>query len=79
MEKEKIYVVKNIFKRLATEGWHIDNISFRDMDKAIAYCESKMTEEEKAMREKALRRKLINWYEFFTKDYIYEIKVIDLV
>ena len=77
MKKEKIYVIYNIFKKTNTIS--IDNISFRDMEKAIEYCESKMNSEELEHRQKMLNRKLINWFEFFTKNYIYYIKEIDLI
>ena len=77
MKKEKIYIIYNIFKKTNTIS--IDNISFRDMEKAIEYCESKMNSEELEHRQKMLNRKLINWFEFFTKNYIYYIKEIDLI
>lgn len=77
MKKEKIYIVKVFFKSL--KEWGVDNISFKDMDKAIEYCNSKLTEEEQLKRENQLKRNLISWYEFYSKNYIYEIKEIDLV
>ncbi len=79
MKKEKIYIIKNLYRRINNAQWNIDNISFRDMDKAIEYCNSKLTEEEKEKMENIKKRKLANWYEFFSKDYIYEIKEIDLI
>lgn len=77
MGKEKIYIIYNIFR--TTDEVSIDNISFRDMEKAIEYCESKMNSEELKHRQNMLNRNLINWFEFFTKNYIYYIKEIDLI
>ena len=49
------------------------------MEDAVKYCQDKMNIEELEHRQKMLNRKLINWYEFFTKNYIYYIKVVDLI
>lgn len=77
MKKEDIYIIKNCF--LKTGEWNTDNIAFRDMDKAIEYCESKLNSEELEEHNKQLRRNLISWYEFSSKNYLYEIKVVNLV
>lgn len=51
---------------------------YKTKEQAIAFCKSRMNEEEIEKYEKALARGLISWYEFDTKDYIYTIKVLSL-
>ena len=49
------------------------------MDKAIEYCQSKLTEEENRKTEDLKKRNIISWYEFIGRGYLYEIKEIDLI
>ena len=76
-KKQHIYIVYNIFKRKNAQS--IDNIAFTNKDSAVEYCKSKMNIEELEQRTKMLDKNLINWYEFLTKNYIYYIKVVDLI
>lgn len=75
--KKQIFVIYNTFKK--TETITIDNVAFKEKEKAIEYIESKLNAEELEHNRKMQNRNLRNWYEFFSKDYIYEIKVIDLI
>lgn len=51
---------------------------YKTMEQAIEFCKSKLNKEELEIHEKQLKRGLINWYEFDSKDYYYEIKVLSL-
>ncbi len=77
MKKEKIYVIYNVFLKTG-EISAIDNVAFRDVEKAVEYIESKLTEQEILKNRKAKQRNLQNNYEFISKDYIYYWKEITL-
>lgn len=61
-----------------TKDFALDNIAFKDKDKAIKYIESKLTKEEIEKNRKAKDRNLMCWYEFVSKDICYNIKVVNL-
>ena len=75
--KEEIYVIYDYFKETGDYG--LDNVAFRDKDKAIEYIESKLNKEEIEKNRNAKKRNIQKWYEFFSKRVIYYIKVVDLV
>lgn len=77
MEKEKIYVIYNLYLKTG-EISAIDNVAFRDVEKAVEYIESKLTEKEISNNRKAKQRNLQSNYEFISKDYIYYWKEITL-
>lgn len=77
MEKEKIYVIYNLYLKTG-EISAIDNVAFRDVEKAVEYIESKLTEKEILNNRKAKQRNLQSNYEFISKDYIYYWKEITL-
>ena len=58
---------------------NVSSTCYKEMEDAIEFCESRLTEEEKLKNRNAKKRNLQNWYEFFSKDYIYEIKILNLV
>lgn len=78
MKNQEICVIYNTFKRGNQLISKIDNVAFKDVDKAIEYIESKLTEEEILKNRKAKNRNLQDWFEFSSKDYIYYIKIITL-
>ena len=59
-------------------GVSVSQECYKTKKQAIAFCMSRMNEEEIEKHEKALARGLISWYEFDTKNYIYTIKVLNL-
>lgn len=77
--KKEIFVIYNSFIGDTTLISNVDNIAFTDKEKAIEYIESKLSKEEIEKNRKAKERNLQNWYEFFSKNYIYYIKVVDLI
>lgn len=77
MGKEKIYVIYNLYLKTG-EISAIDNVAFRDVEKAVEYIESKLTEKEIVNNRKAKQRNLQSNYEFISKDYIYYWKEITL-
>lgn len=77
MGKEKIYVIYNLYLKTG-EISAIDNVAFRDVEKAVEYIESKLTEKEILNNRKAKQRNLQSNYEFISKDYIYYWKEITL-
>nr|DAG70229.1 MAG TPA: hypothetical protein [Caudoviricetes sp.] len=77
MKKEKIYVIYNLYLKTGTIS-AIDNVAFRDVEKAVEYIESKLTEQEILNNRKAKQRNLQSNYEFISKDYIYYWKEITL-
>ena len=71
----KVYVVTSRFKKLNDfTSIGVSQECYTDIDKAIEFCESRLTESERDTRNKQLKRKLIEWYEFDSKDYEYRIK-----
>lgn len=77
MGNQKIYVVYNLYLKTG-EISAIDNVAFRDVEKAVEYIESKLTEKEILNNRKAKQRNLQSNYEFISKDYIYYWKEITL-
>ncbi len=77
MKKEKIYVIYNLYLKTGTIS-AVDNVAFRDVEKAVEYIESKLTEQEILNNRKAKQRNLQYDYEFTSKDYIYYWKEITL-
>lgn len=77
--KKEIFVIYNSFIGENTLISNVDNIAFTDKEKAIEYIEKKLNAEEIEKNRKAKERNLQSWFEFFSKDYIYYIKVVDLV
>lgn len=78
MENE-IYIVICKNKNIADfTGVNVSQECYKTKEQAIAFCISRMNEEEIEKYEKALARGLISWYEFDTKNYIYTIKVLNL-
>lgn len=71
-----IYVIYNIFKM--TDNISIDNVAFNTKEEAVKYIEEKLNKEELEHNRKMQKRNLRNWYEFFSKNYIYYIKVVTL-
>lgn len=51
---------------------------YKTKEQAIEFCESRLTEQEILKNRNAKRRNLQSWYEFFGKDTIYEIKILNL-
>ena len=78
MNKE-IYVIYNHRKGSTQMINAVDNVAFTDKEKAIAYIESKLTKEEIEKNRVVKRRNLASWYEFASKDIIYDIKVVSLI
>lgn len=74
----EIYVIKNLYLGDASNGWNVDNVAFTEKSKAIEYIQSKMNEDEIKNTDNAQKRGLLSWYEFSTKRYMYEIKVVTL-
>lgn len=77
--KKEIYVIYNKSKNDNSLISGVDNIAFKEKEKAIEYIEGKLNAEEIEKNRKAKERNLQSWFEFFSKDYIYYIKVVDLV
>lgn len=59
-------------------SFNVSSTSYKTKEQAVKFCESRLTEEEKLKNKNAKKRNLQNWYEFFSKDYIYEIKILNL-
>lgn len=77
--KKEIYVIYNHRKGSTQLINAIDNIAFTSKEKAIEYIENKLTKEEIEKNRAVKRRNLASWFEFASKDIIYDIKVVDLV
>lgn len=72
---KKVYIVTSRFTK--REDWTaitIDSRAFYSRYEATLYCQSKLNEEELAHQLKMQKRNLRNWYEFYSKDYVYEIE-----
>ena len=72
MERE-IYVVVVTFKN---GDKNISSECYDTKEKAIEFCESRLTEQELENVNKAKNRGLACWYEFWNKNYNYDIKVL---
>lgn len=73
--KNKCYVITSRFTKL--DYWTavaVDSRVFYSRDEAIMYCQDKLNKEELERNLKMQKRNLINWYEFQSKNYVYEIK-----
>lgn len=73
-----IYCIYNVYNGISNEYTKVDNIAFKDIEKAKEYCLSKLTEKEKEYCLKAQARNLLYWYEYPSKSYNYYIKVVTL-
>lgn len=76
---KEVYIVISRFKGnndFTSVG--VSQECYTDMEKAIDFCKSRLNTKELEQREKAVKRNLVNWYEYDTKDYHYEIKVLSI-
>lgn len=74
-----VYVVVVRYKDI--KDWTalaVNQECFTSKEKAIEFCEGRMTKAELETRKKQLDRNLINWYEFDTKICEYTIKVLSV-
>ena len=75
MNKE-IYVVIVYSKN---NTWtNVSQECYDTKEKAIEFVESRLTSEDIERHNKQLKRGLIYWYEYSSKNYIYEIKILSL-
>lgn len=75
----EVYIVISRFKKrtdFTTIG--VSSECYSTMEKAIEFCRSRLDNEELEEHDAQLKRKLINWYEFDSKDYKYEIKILNV-
>ena len=72
---KEVYIVVVTFKSGCS---NISQECYDSKEKAIAFCESKLTEQELENVEKAKKRDLACWYEYWNKDYSYDIKVLSV-
>lgn len=75
----EIYIVISRFKK----NDYFDSVGvsqecYIDMEKAIEFCESRLNAEELQKNRELKKRNLINWFEFDSKNYSYEIKVLNV-
>lgn len=76
MKVKEIYVVEVFYKSNGSTA--ISQECYDDKEKAIEFCKSRLNKEELELTEKAQKRGFASWFEFFGKDYSYEIKVLSL-
>ena len=76
MKVKEIYVVEVFYKSNGSTA--ISQECYDTQEKAIEFCKSRLNKEELELTEKAQKRGLARWFEFFGKDYSYEIKVLSL-
>lgn len=75
---EKIWIVISYSKRdLYNTGVAVSQQYFKTNGSAMKFCESRLTKEEVENHYKQLKRNLISWYEYSSKDYHYEIKELE--
>ncbi|MBQ5618442.1 MAG: hypothetical protein IIU93_04770 [Alistipes sp.] len=75
--KKDIYVVI-VTSRIINGNYNISQECYDTQEKAIKFIESKLTKEELDLHNKQLKRNLISWYEYTSKNNYYEIKVLSL-
>lgn len=75
----EVYVVISRFNK--RDDWTSIGISsevYTTKKDAIEFCKSRLTEEELEHDRKMKARNMRCWYEFYSKNYTYEIKVLTL-
>lgn len=76
MKVKEIYIVEVIYR--SNGNTTVSQECYDTQEKAIEFCKSRLNKEELELTEKAQKRGLANWYEFFGKNYDYKIKVLSL-
>ena len=76
---EEIFII--ICRNKNREDWTTVGVSqecYKDIEKAIEFCRGRLNKEELEKHDKLIKKNMIQWYEFDSKDYVYEIKVLSL-
>lgn len=76
MENEIYVVYVESLKNWA--GIEISQECYKEKEQAIDFIKTRLTKEELEKNLKAQKRGLQSWYEFFGKNYIYNVKVLSL-
>ena len=76
----EIYVVISRYKgRTDFTSVKVSQECYKELEDAVNFCESRLTEEEILENKKAKNRNLKHWFEYDSKDYYYEIRILNLV
>lgn len=75
--KKDIYIIL-VQSRNNYFSHNVSQICYDTKEKAIEFVKSRLTSEELELHNKQVKRGLIEWYEFTSQNYWYEIKVLSL-
>lgn len=76
----KIYIVMSRFKQLTDfTSVRVSQECYETEEQAIEFCKSRLNKEELEKHERLLKKRMINKYEFDSKDYEYKIEILKVV